>query len=63
VNRKVRVESKVKGGSEQRPICVGVVVSYSQVGGGWVEEDFKHYGIVIGGKCRDCIIFTVCYLL
>jgi hypothetical protein len=57
VNRKGRVESKVKGGSEQRPICVGIIVSYLRVGGGWVEEDFKCYGIVIGGKCKDCFWF------
>jgi len=50
VNGKV----KVKGSSEQRPICLEIIVSYSRVGGGWVEEDFERYGVVIGVKCRDC---------
>ena len=54
---KVKVDSKVKGSSEQRPICLGIIVSYSQVGGGWVEEDFERYGVVIGGRCRDCFWF------
>ena len=53
VNRQVKVEGRVKSGSEQRPVCLGIIVSYSRVGDGWVEENFERYGVVIGRRCSD----------
>jgi hypothetical protein len=57
INRLVCIESTVEVSAKQSPICLEIIILYSWGVGRWLEEDFEHYGIVIGGMCRDCFRF------
>jgi len=58
MNREVGVKMEIQGGSEKRPVGLFVIVRRSWFGGSWVKENFEHYRVVVGGKCRDGLRFS-----